>query len=74
MPKLGAALLIYILSCIQAVAGTLTAKQILERVAANYDAIQDYIVEGKVKVDSPSGPYARNECENLLQEAKQTSC
>ncbi|MDI6828361.1 MAG: hypothetical protein QME62_07760 [Armatimonadota bacterium] len=53
MPKLGVALLIYILSCIQAIAGALTARQILEKVAANYDAVMDYIVEAKVKVDSP---------------------
>ncbi|MCL6519670.1 MAG: hypothetical protein K6T99_07525 [Armatimonadetes bacterium] len=47
-----AALLIYILGCVQTVAGTLTAKQILEKAAANYDAVRDYVVEAKIKVES----------------------
>lgn len=37
-----------------AAAGELTAKQILDRAAKPYDAVEDYIVDAKVAVESPS--------------------
>jgi outer membrane lipoprotein-sorting protein len=35
-------------------AGSLTAKQILERAGRHYDAVRDYTVDAKLTVDSPS--------------------